>query len=489
MNYTSIKNIIGKIMVLLAFLMFLPIIVCLCEDESERNLISFLIPITLLFVIGKLLMVKKAENNSLLPREGFIIVALSWIIMSLFGCLPFIISGEIPNFIDAFFEITSGFTTTGSSILNDPSKLSKSMMFWRSFSHWIGGMGILVFILAIIPESKDGSAMYILRAESPGPQVGKLVSKMRVTSRILYLIYVFLTILQVLILWLGPDVKMDFFHSLIYTFGTAGTGGLGVDVGSLETYTAYSQYVIAVFMLIFGINFSLFYLILIGNFKEVFKNQEVKLYFIIVIISILIVFLNIYNNYATTEEAFRHAFFQVSSIITTTGYTTTNFADSSLFPSMAQMVIIFLMLFGACAGSTGGGIKITRINILFRSILKKIKNMVSPRKVEVLIIDGNKTDEEMVNSVHTFLVVYMTVLFAVTFILSIDGYDFTTNFSASLACLSNIGPGLGKVGPYENFNGFSYFSKFILSLEMITGRLELFPMLILFSPKTWKKRV
>lgn len=489
MNYTSIKNIIGKIMVLLAFLMFLPIIVCLCEDESERNLISFLIPITLLFVIGKLLMVKKAENNSLLPREGFIIVALSWIIMSLFGCLPFIISGEIPNFIDAFFEITSGFTTTGSSILNDPSKLSKSMMFWRSFSHWIGGMGILVFILAIIPESKDGSAMYILRAESPGPQVGKLVSKMRVTSRILYLIYVFLTVLQVLILWLGPDAKMDFFHSLIYTFGTAGTGGLGVDVGSLETYTAYSQYVIAVFMLIFGINFSLFYLILIGNFKEVFKNQEVKLYFIIVIISILIVFLNIYNNYATTEEAFRHAFFQVSSIITTTGYSTTNFADSSLFPSMAQMVLIFLMLFGACAGSTGGGIKISRINILFRSILKKIKNMVSPRKVEVLIIDGNKTDEEMVNSVHTFLVVYMIVLFAVAFIISIDGYDFTTNFSASLACLSNIGPGLGKVGPYENFNGFSYFSKFILSLEMITGRLELFPMLILFSPKTWKKRV
>ena len=297
MNYTSIKNIIGKIMVLLAFLMFLPIIVCLCEDESERNLISFLIPITLLFVIGKLLMVKKAENNSLLPREGFIIVALSWIIMSLFGCLPFIISGEIPNFIDAFFEITSGFTTTGSSILNDPSKLSKSMMFWRSFSHWIGGMGILVFILAIIPESKDGSAMYILRAESPGPQVGKLVSKMRATSRILYLIYVFLTVLQVLILWLGPDVKMDFFNSLIYTFGTAGTGGLGVDVGSLETYTAYSQYVIAVFMLIFGINFSLFYLILIGNFKEVFKNQEVKLYFIIVIISILIVFLNIYNKF------------------------------------------------------------------------------------------------------------------------------------------------------------------------------------------------
>ncbi|MBR2891404.1 MAG: TrkH family potassium uptake protein [Bacilli bacterium] len=489
MNYTSIKNILGKIMVLLAFLMFLPIIVCLCEDESERNLISFLIPITLLFVIGKLLMVKKAENNSLLPREGFIIVALSWIIMSLFGCLPFIISGEIPNFIDAFFEITSGFTTTGSSILNDPSKLSKSMMFWRSFSHWIGGMGILVFILAIIPESKDGSAMYILRAESPGPQVGKLVSKMRVTSRILYLIYVFLTVLQVLILWLGPDAKMDFFNSLIYTFGTAGTGGLGVDVGSLETYTAYSQYVIAVFMLIFGINFSLFYLILIGNFKEVFKNQEVKLYFIIVIISILIVFLNIYNNYATTEEAFRHAFFQVSSIITTTGYSTTNFADSSLFPSMAQMVLIFLMLFGACAGSTGGGIKISRINILFRSILKKIKNMVSPRKVEVLIIDGNKTDEEMVNSVHTFLVVYMIVLFAVAFIISIDGYDFTTNFSASLACLSNIGPGLGKVGPYENFNGFSYFSKFILSLEMITGRLELFPMLILFSPKTWKKRV
>lgn len=489
MNYQIIKNILGKIMVLLAFLMFLPIIVALVDKEGEKNLLAFLVPIVLLFIIGKILMLKKAENTQILPREGFIVVALSWLIMSLFGCLPFIISGEIPNFFDAFFEISSGFTTTGSTILSDPSKLSRSIMFWRSFSHWIGGMGVLVFILAIIPESKDGSAMYILRAESPGPQVGKLVSKMRVTSRILYLIYVFLTVILILLLWLSNDSKMSFFNSMIYSFGTAGTGGFGIDPGCLETYTPYVQYIIAFFMFIFGINFSLFYLILIGNFKEVYKNQEVKLYFAIIIISVLIIFLNIYNNYATLEEAFRHSLFQVTALISTTGYSTTDFANTNLFPGMAQMVLMFLVFTGACAGSTAGGFKLTRINILFRSTLKKIKNMVSPRKVEVLMVDGNKADEEMVYSVQTYLTVYVLILIVVAFLISIDGFDFTTNFTASLTCLSNVGPGLGMVGPYGGFSEFSNFSKLILSIEMITGRLELFPMLILFSPKTWKKRI
>lgn len=489
MNYQIIKNILGKIMVLLAFLMFLPIIVALVDKEGEKNLLAFLVPIVLLFIIGKLLMLKKAENTQILPREGFIVVALSWLIMSLFGCLPFIISGEIPNFFDAFFEISSGFTTTGSTILSDPSKLSRSIMFWRSFSHWIGGMGVLVFILAIIPESKDGSAMYILRAESPGPQVGKLVSKMRVTSRILYLIYVFLTVILILLLWLSNDSKMSFFNSMIYSFGTAGTGGFGIDPGCLETYTPYVQYIIAFFMFIFGINFSLFYLILIGNFKEVYKNQEVKLYFAIIIISVLIIFLNICNNYATLEEAFRHSLFQVTALISTTGYSTTDFANTNLFPGMAQMVLMFLVFTGACAGSTAGGFKLTRINILFRSTLKKIKNMVSPRKVEVLMVDGNKADEEMVDSVQTYLAVYVLILIVVAFLISIDGFDFTTNFTASLTCLSNVGPGLGMVGPYGGFSEFSNFSKLILSIEMITGRLELFPMLILFSPKTWKKRI
>lgn len=476
-------------MVLLAFLMFLPVIVVFIDNEGERNLLAFLVPIVLLFVIGKVLMAKKAENTQILPREGFIVVALSWLVMSLFGCIPFMISGEIPNFFDAFFEISSGFTTTGSSILSDPTKLSRSIMFWRSFSHWIGGMGVLVFILAIIPESKDGSAMYILRAESPGPQVGKLVSKMRVTSRILYLIYVFLTILLVVILWTSNDPKMTFFNSLIYSFGTAGTGGFAIDLGSLETYTAYVQYVIAIFMFIFGINFSLFYLILIGNYKEVCKNQEIKLYLIVTLISVTIIFFNIYNNYATLEEAFRHSLFQVTSLISTTGFSTTDFANTSLFPGMAQMVLMFLVFTGACAGSTAGGFKLSRINILFRSTIKKIKNMVSPRKVEVLMIDGNKADEEMVDSVQTYLAVYVMILLVVAFIISIDGFDFTTNFTASLVCLSNVGPGLGKVGPYGGFGEYSNFSKFILSIEMITGRLELFPMLILFSPKTWKKRI
>lgn len=484
MNYSIIRNIIGKIMILMAILMLLPLIICICYQEELINYIAFIVPSLLLTVFGYLFTIKKAENTKIFVRDGFVIVGLTWLIIALFGCLPYIISQEIPNFFDAFFETVSGFTTTGASILTDVTKLSHSMMFWRSFAHWIGGMGVLVFILAIIPESKDGTSIHILRAESTGPQVGKLSSKMRVTSRILYLIYLFLTIVEFLILWIGPDEKMTLFNSLIYTLGTAGTGGLAIDPQSIEFYSSFSQYVIAIFMLIFGINFTLFYFILIGNIKEVFKNEEVRWYLSIVLISIIIIFISIFSVYQNIEIAFRHSLFQVSSIITTTGYSTANF---DAWPTLAKSVLIILMFFGACAGSTAGGMKISRIIILTKSSVKRIKNMINPRKVETLYVDKKPVNDTTIDSVQSYFVVYMFVFILCAFLISVDNFSMITNITASLACISNIGPGLDAVGPYGSYSGFSSFSKLILSIEMIVGRLELFPILILFSPKTWMK--
>ena len=486
MNYSIIRNIIGKIMILTAILMAFPLLMCVIYQEDFINYLAFLIPIALLVLFGWLFTFKKAKDTKMLAREGFIIVGLTWIIIALFGCLPFIISKEIPSFFDAFFEISSGFTTTGASILTDVTKLSKSMLFWRSFSHWIGGMGVLVFILAVIPESKDGTSIHILRAESPGPQVGKLVSKMQVTSRILYLIYFGLTIVEFLLLWLGPDKQMDAFNSLVYALGTAGTGGFAVDPQSIELYSNYSQYVIAIFMLIFGINFSLFYFILIGNFKEFFNNEEVRWYFGIVFISIALIFINIYSIYQNVEQTFRLSLFQVATIMSTTGYSTANF---DMWPSFAKGVIVILMFFGASAGSTAGGMKISRVMILVKSTFKKIKNMISPRKVETLYIDKKPVNESVIEASQTYFIVYMIIFIVCALLISIDNFDMLTNITASLACISNIGPGLSMVGPYGSYAEFSDFSKIILSFEMIAGRLELFPMLILFNPKTWSRRL
>ena len=346
-------------------------------------------------------------------------------------------------------------------------------------------MGVLVLILAIIPESKEGSSLHILKAESPGPQVGKLVSKMQVTSRILYLIYIGLSLIEFLILWIGPDEKMTLFNSLIYTFGTAGTGGFAVHGGSLETFTSYSQYVIAIFMILFGINFSMFYFVLIKNFKEIWKNDEIKIYFVLLFASITILCINTYSIYQNFEETFRHSLFQVASIISTTGFSTTDFNQ---WPALSKTIIILLMFTGACAGSTAGGLKLSRINILFKSAVKKIKNMVFPRKVEAIYIDGKPVTEQTIDSVHGYIFIYLLVLIGCALLISFDGWDLETNFTASLACLNNIGPGLSKVGPYGSFSFFSNYSKFILSLEMIAGRLELFPILLLFNPKTWSRR-
>lgn len=485
MNYSIIKNIIGKIMIIIALLMVFPLITTLIYEESIRNVLSFLIPLVVCLILGFILNIQKAKNYKMNARDGFIIVSITWLLMSLIGATPLMISLEVPNFFDAFFEMSSGFTTTGASIIPDITKISHSILLWRSLSHWIGGMGILVFILAFIPESNEGSAVHILRAESPGPQAGKLVSKMKVTSRILYLIYIVMTAVLILLLWLGPDEKMKFFNSLIYSLGTAGTGGFTMDPTGLELYSSYSHYVLSIFMILFGINFSIFYFILIGSWSDIIKNDELKAYLIIVIVATLIVTISLFVEKKDLEYSFRHGLFQVASIISTTGYSSVNF---DLWPSIAKVVLIFVMITGACAGSTAGGVKITRVIILIKSTVRKLKNMLSPRKVEIIKLDGKTLDEGVVDSVQSYIVVYILVFLVCCLLISVDNFDLVSTFTASLTCISNVGPGLGDVGPYGSFAGFSSFSKFILSLEMIAGRLELFPLLLLFSPRSWTRK-
>ena len=475
-------------MVLVGALMILPLTMCIIYKEVFLNYLSFLVPIILLVGLGIVMNIKKA-NPKLQAREGFVIVASSWLIMSLFGALPLIISGYYPNFFDAFFEISSGFSTTGASVtsaelMERMLESGHSVLFWRSFSHWIGGMGVLVFILAIIPESDEGSSVHILRAESPGPQVGRLVSKMKASSRILYLIYIGLSLLETTLLWIGPNGEMNLFASLIYTFGTAGTGGFAISPISVEAYSAYYQYVIGVFMIIFATNFSIFFLILVGKIKELFKNEELIWYLSIIAVSVVIVMISIRKMTSSFEETFRLSFFQVSSIISTTGFSTTNF---DLWPGSAHIVLIILMIFGSCAGSTGGAMKISRLVIIIKSSFSRIRGMTSPRKVGTVKFNGEPLTKETVNGVYTFTLLYAIIVILCALLISVDGKDLTTNFTASLACISNIGPGLGQVGPYGSYASFSNFSKFILSIEMIAGRLELFPILILFNPKTWLK--
>ena len=486
MNYPLIRKILGKIMILIAMLMVLPLSVSLIYQESLRNILAFVIPMILMCVVGYLFGFKKDVSYKMYAREGLVIVGLSWLFIALFGALPFVISGEIPNYIDAFFEAASGFTTTGASIVTDVESLSHSILFWRSFTHWIGGMGVLVFILAIIPESKDGSSVFLMKAESTGPQVGKLVSKMQVTSRILYLIYLSLTVIQFILLVIGPDDKIGVFESLIYTFGTAGTGGFGMHADGLASFTPYSQYVIAIFMLIFGINFSLFYLILLGKTKDVFKNEELRLYLLILLASISIITINIFSRCNTFEEAFRLSLFQVASIITTTGYAT---ADFALWPALSLGVILILMMCGACAGSTAGGFKLSRVNVLLKSSASKIKNAISPRKVEVIRFEGKVMDESTVNTVQNYLSIYLLLIIFGALLVSFDGtHGLIENITAAITTINNVGPGLGAIGPMGSFANYSYFSKIILSIFMIAGRLELIPILVLFNPNTWKKR-
>ena len=510
MNLKVIGKILGKIMILEGLLMIAPLIVSIVYKEYEKSILyplAFAIPIILLLVFGFILQSLKPDRKGLYQKEGFAVCALVWIIMTIFGAIPFVINQDIPSYINALFETMSGFTTTGASVIDDLTVLCHSTLFWRSFTHWIGGMGILVFILIFIPESNDGSSLHLLKAESPGPKVGKLASKMKMTARILYLIYFGLTVLEIVFLLFSPDgigpdgtvYKMDLFNTLLTAFGSAGTGGFGFIPMSMEYFSAYTQYVVATFLIIFGINFSLYYLILIGKIKEVFKSEELKVYFaiitsaiVIIIISVLVDRLDSIKNLtpAVFEETFRHSYFQVASIITSTGYSTTNY---DLWPALAKSVIVILMLCGAMAGSTGGGIKVSRIVIAVKGVIIQIRKLINPRYVVKSKVEGKVLEENTINDVFSFITLYFIIAFVVVILLSCDpgvtkmADSFTTNFTAAISCLSNIGPGLGAVGPYGSFSFYSDFSTALLTITMLIGRLEILPVLILFSPQTWKK--
>lgn len=512
MNYTKLGKILGKIMILESILMLAPLLVSFIYREDTAHKVAFVVPIVALCLLGLLLQIPKPRREVLYQKDCFALTALVWIVMGLFGAIPFVISGDIPNYVDACFEIISGFTTTGASIIQDITVISHSILFWRSFSHWIGGMGILVFVLIFIPESKDGSSMHLLRAESPGPQVGKIATKMKVTTRILYLIYLGLTILEIIVLMMDEPIpgyeSEQFFFSLLTAFGSAGTGGFGFLPGSMEMLHPFSQYVIAVFLLLFGINFSLYYLLLIGKVREIFKSEELKTYLLVVAASVGIIFLSLLwrvdafpQNY-TTEEAFRHSFFQVASIITTTGFSSTDF---NLWSMPAVTTLVVLMFMGAMAGSTAGGIKLSRIVIGVKGTLINVRRLINPRYVAKSKIEGKNVEEKTIHSVFAFITMYLFILIGSMMFLSLDPingslitiasdggvytvqHGFFTNFSASLACLSNVGPGFEAVGAYASYALFSPLSKIILTLIMIIGRLEILPVLILFSPKTWKR--
>lgn len=512
MDYRKLGNILGKIMILEGVLMLAPLAVSLIYRESYRHILAFTVPMLALYFLGFLLQLPRPKRSHLYQREGFALTALVWIMMTLFGALPFVISGDIPNYINACFEIMSGFTTTGASVIDDLTTISHSILFWRSFSHWIGGMGVLVFVLIFIPESNDGSSMHLLRAESPGPQVGKLVTKMKASSRILYLIYLGMTVAEVLVLMLDQPIAgyehEKFFFSLLATFGCAGTGGFGFIPGSIEMFHPFSQYVMAVFLFLFGCNFSLYYLLLIGKVREVLRSEELKAYLAIAGMAVTFIFISLAGrleafpqNY-TTEEAFRHALFQVASLMTTAGYTTT---DYHMWPMPAVITLVIVMFTGAMAGSTAGGVKLSRIVIAFKGTAANIRKLIEPNYVPAKKFEGKDLEQKTVEDVFAFITLYCLLFLGVLLLLSFDpvnGQTFTiisdtgsyavkhgffSNFSAVLSCLSNVGPGFEAVGPYASYAAYSSLSKVVLTLTMLVGRLEILPVLILLNRRTWKR--
>ena len=481
MNFKIIGRFIGLI-VLIEALFMLPAIGIGIYNGETAAVQGFLVALAAMLALGGGLFFSCKNGGKLFgAREGFVCVGLGWMVLSLLGCLPFWISREIPQFIDALFEIVSGFTTTGSSILSDVEALSKSLLYWRSFSHWLGGMGVLVFLLAITPGNgnEKGFTMHLLRAESPGPDVGKLVPKMRQTATILYVIYIGLTLLDILFLLAGG---MSLFEAVCTGFGTAGTGGFGIKNDSMASYSPYIQNVCTVFMFLFGINFSCFYLILLKQFKSVFQDTELRLYIGLFLASSLLIFLNILPMYDSWSESLRHAAFQVSSIMTTTGFATTDF---DLWPGFSKGILVLLMVIGACAGSTGGGFKCARILLVLKSLRRNIRQALNPKKVQVVRMGGKAVKETVLENTNAYLAAYVVILAISFLLLCLDRFSVTTNITAVLACFNNIGPGLEAVGPTCNFGGFSVFSKIVLILDMLAGRLEIFPILVLFSRSTW----
>lgn len=481
MNYRMIKYITGWLLIFEALFMTVPAVTAIVYRESD--LWYFLMVMAGCLILGGLMIIRKPPSTTLYAKEGFVIVSLSWIVLSLVGALPFFISGAIPHYIDALFETVSGFTTTGASILTEVESQSHAMLIWRSFTHWIGGMGVLVFIMAFVPLS-GGRNLHIMRAESPGPSVSKLVPRVKTTALILYAIYLTMTFIMFILLLFG---KMSAFDALNTAFSTAGTGGFGFRNDSFASSSPYLQIVVTVFMLLFSVNFSCYYLFLIGRFKDAF-NAELRTFIIIVAAAVGLITVNISQTYLamgqSVGDSLRHAAFTVSSLISTTGFSTEDF---NLWPSLSKALLVLVMFIGACAGSTGGGIKVSRILIVIKGVGREIGSLIHPHRVKKVMMDKRPLDNDVVRSVNVYMICYVLVFTASFILLCIEGHDLVTNFTAVTATVNNIGPGLELVGPTQNFSFFSYPSKLILIFDMLAGRLELFPMLVLFAPGTWKK--
>lgn len=478
MNRAIIRYILGCVLKIEAVLMLFPCIVSVFYQEKEG--LPFLLVALISGTIGILLTIKKPANQVFYLKEGCIITSLSWILLSIVGAVPFVLTGEIPSFTDALFETVSGFTTTGASILSDVEALSYTSIFWRSFTHWIGGMGVLVFLMAIVPLS-GGSNIHLMKAESPGPSVGKLLPKMKQTARLLYLIYIGLTVVEIILLLIG---RIPLFDSLTLTFGSVGTGGFGIKNSSCADYSPYVQWIITIFMIVSGINFNAYYLIAFRQFKKAFTMEEVRAYLGILFIATGIIFSELLHTSMNAADALRHAMFQVGSIITTTGYST---ADFNGWTGVSKTILVFLMFIGACAGSTGGGIKVSRFITVFKTIGKEISSYIHPRSVKKIKMDGKPIEHEVIRATNVYFITFIVIFSISLFIISWEEKDLVTNFTAVAATLNNIGPGLELVGPSQNFGHFTPLSKYILMFDMLAGRLELFPILLLFVPTVWKE--
>ncbi len=478
MNFSMILFILGWVLEFEAGFMLLPCIVAAAYGEQQG--FAYLIVALVSALVGFLIVRRKPKDTVFYTREGFVVVALSWLMLSLIGALPFILTGEIPKIEDALFETVSGFTTTGASILTDVEALSHTSLFWRSFTHWIGGMGVLVFILAILPMT-GGYNMHLMRAESPGHQVGKLVPRVRESAMILYKIYFVLTLVQIVILLIAG---MPLFDTLTLSFGSAGTGGFAIKNDGLASYTSLQQTIITISMAVFGVNFGVYFLIVRKKFKQALQAEEARYYICILLAATLIIAVNIRGMFASFGEAIHHSAFQVVSIMTTTGYSTVDF---DLWPAEAKTILVLIMFIGACSGSTGGGMKVSRILILAKTIKKELLSLIHPRSIKKIQIEGRVIEHEILRSVNVFFAAFMSIVALSVFLISFDGCDFTTNFTAVAATINNIGPGLAMVGPMSNYSHFSAFSKLVLIFDMLVGRLEVFPMLLLLTPATWKK--
>ncbi len=471
-------HILGKVLIIFAAVMLVPLAVAAWYGEG---LLPFAVGAAVTAAAGFALRAIPAPSREYFSREGYAAVGLAWICMGLFGAIPFVLSGDIPNYIDAVFETVSGLTTTGASIVPDVEAMTRSGLFWRLFTHWLGGMGVLVFMLAVMPAG-DARSMHIMRAEVPGPTVGKLVPKARQTARILYVIYAALTLAETVLLLLGGMTPYD---AVLHAFATAGTGGFSTRAASIAAYdSVYIELVIGVFLVIFAANFNLYYLILIGRVRDALKNEELHCYLGIIAVATLAIAGSIAKMYGGFAEGLRHAFFNVTSIMSTAGFGTVDFTQ---WPSVAQYILVLLMFVGGCAGGTGGGMKLSRVMLLVKSAMADIASTLHPREVHSVRLDGKRVERGTTEAVYCYFFAYMLILLLTGLIISTDGYDFTTCFTASLSCISNIGPGLGLVGPMGSFAIFSPVSKIVLTVTMLLGRLEIYPIIILASPLLWRK--